>query len=248
MKKFRLYGIVLLVSLSALLQSCDDDSGYSIGDLGADWVTVHVEGDGVYSFTGDQWGTMWPAATSIVGYRGNEGDRAILYFNPLQQGFQGYDFAIKPEFIEPILTKTVEELNAENESEFGDDPAYIYDVWVAGGYLNMTFRQKVPAAKAHRVSLVRNMKETTGEVEEQEDGYIHLEYRYNTYGDTLNRMVSGAVCYNLSTLEEELEVAKGIKLLIHSAVNGHRVLTFTKEVSGTPEEARKLNVSEMKVK
>ena len=248
MKKFKLYGTALLVSLCALFQSCDDDTGYSVGDLGADWVTVHVEGDGVYSFTGDQWGTMWPAATSIMGYRGNEGDRAILYFNPLQEKFQGYDFAIKPEFIKPILTKTVEELNAENESEYGDDPAYIYDVWIAGGYLNMTFRQKMPAEKAHRVSLVRNKKEATDKAEEHEDGYIHLEYRYNTYGDTLTQMVGGAVCYNLSTLEDELETAKGIKLLIHSAVNGHRTLTFTKEASGTPEEARKLDISEMNVK
>lgn len=247
MGKFKLYGVALFVSLSVFFQSCDDDSGYSIGDLGVDWVTVHVEGDGMYSFTGDQWGTLWPAATSIIGYRGNEGDRAILYFNPLQQNFQGYDFAIKPELIDPVLTKTVEELDAENESEFGDDPAYIYDVWIAGGYLNMTFRQKVPAEKAHRVSLVRNMKNMTGGAEEN-DGYIHLEYRYNTYGDTLNRMVSGAVCYNLSTIEDELKAAKGIKLLIHSAVNGHRTLTFTKEVSGAPEEARKLNVSEMRVK
>ena len=74
MRKYKLYGMALLTALSVLFQGCDDDEGYSIGDLGADWVTVHVKGDGVYSFTGDHWGTMWAVASSIFGYRGNEGD------------------------------------------------------------------------------------------------------------------------------------------------------------------------------
>mgnify|MGYP000016755516 FL=1 len=247
MRKLKRYGTALLLVIATVFQSCNDDDGYSIGDLGVDWVTVHVEGDGAYSFIGDRWGTMWPAATAITGYRGNEGDRAILYFNPLQKDFQGYDYAIKPELINPILTKPVEELTADNEKEYGDDPAYIHNIWLSGGYLNMTFQQKVPKSKAHRVSLVRNRK-VESDASFKADGYIYLEYRYHTYGDTLNQVVLGAVCYNLNTLKGELESSKGIKLRIRSAVNGYRTLTLEKEAYGTPEEPRKLNVSEMQVK
>lgn len=246
MRKYKLYGMALLTALSVLFQGCDDDEGYSIGDLGADWVTVHVKGDGVYSFTGDHWGTMWAVASSIFGYRGNEGDRAVLYFNPLQKGYQDYDYAIKPEFIKPILTKPVEDITEADEEEYGDDPAYVNDAWVAGGYLNMTFTQKLPASKKHRVSLVRSRKDNS-DGSSQTDGYVHLEYRYNTYGDTLNQAVSGAVCYNLSTLKSELETAKGIKLRIRSAVNGYRTLTFEKNSSGSSKRLDDLDFSEMKV-
>ena len=137
------------MAISTVFQSCNDDDRYSIGDLGVDWVTVHVEGDGAYSFIGDRWviyvacgnGHYW-----LPGERGN--NRAILYFNPLQKDFQGYDYAIKPELINPILTKPVEELTAENEKEYGDDPAYIHNIWLSGGYLNTTFQQKVPRSKS----------------------------------------------------------------------------------------------------
>lgn len=58
MRKLKRYGAALLLAISTVFQSCNDDDRYSIGDLGVDWVTVHVEGDGAYSFIGDRWGTM----------------------------------------------------------------------------------------------------------------------------------------------------------------------------------------------
>ena len=238
MKGFKFYVGALLAGVSSVFQSCDSDDGFALGDIGRDWVTVHVEGTGAYSFTGDTWGTMWPAATAIWGYRPVEGQRAILYFNPLYENFQSYDYGIKPEYIFDILTKSVEELTQENEVEYGNDPAYISDAWIGGGYLNLVFAQHVPQKEAHRVSLVRTTEELT------DDGYIQLEYRYNTYGDTLDvRMIEGAVSYNLNTLD--LKNAKGIKLKLNDAVKGNREMTFTRMDEDTPESAQELDFSEM---
>ena len=238
MKHLKFLSAVVLFSLTALFQSCDDNDGYSIGDIGRDLVTVHMVGNNTYSFTGDTWGSMWPAAPAFINYRPVEGERAILYFNPLYDDFEGYDVAIKVENIQPILTKTVEELTAENEADYGNDPARISDVWISGGYMNLIFHQHLPEKSKHRVSLVENTSE-----EHENDDYIHLEYRYNTYGDTLRpAMVRSMVCYNLNTLD--MENKKGIKLKINSAVSGERVLTFESTSQQAPENVKELELSD----
>ena len=238
MKKVRLFGVSILLGLVALFQSCDDNDGYSLGDIGMDYVTVHVQGNGEFSFTGDTWGTMWPGAPSYIGFTPVEGQRALLLFNPLYDDFQGYDVAIKVENLYPILTKQVESLTSENAADYGDDPVRVTDAWVAGGYMNLIFNQFVPAKNPHRVSLVTNEEQNY-----EDDGYIHLEYRYNTYGDTLSsRMIRSTVCYNLNTLD--LKNKKGIKMRINSAVNGERVLTFDADYQPLPASAKDLDLSE----
>ena len=65
MKKIMKCGLWVCALVLGLFQaSCDDGDGYSIGDIAYDWVTVHVQSDGVYTFTGDTWGTMFPAYVS----------------------------------------------------------------------------------------------------------------------------------------------------------------------------------------
>ena len=56
--------------------------------------------------------------------------------------------------------------------------------------LNIIFRQNLPRSEKHRISLVENKIATEpGEPETPEtlsigeDGYVHLELRYNTYDD-----------------------------------------------------------------
>lgn len=239
MGKLKRYWILTFVFLTVFLQSCSDDDGYSIGDIGIDWVTVHVESDGLYTFTGDTWGTMFPAANAIWGYYPVEGQRALLYFNPLYDNYGGYDVGIKPEMIYPILTKSVESLTAENDKEFGDDPAYITDLWISGGYMNLMFKQKAPEKLKHLVSLVKRASEP----DIADDGYIHLEYRYNTYGDTLDYVVPGVVSYNLDSLP--LNEAKGIKLRVNDAIYGERIITFTQKEEPLPESAKQVIESDV---
>ena len=160
MKRLLKYAMGLCALTIGMLQtSCDDGDGYSIGDIAYDWVTIHVESDGIYTFTGDTWGTMYPAASGIWGYQITEGTRGLLVFNPLYDNYYGYDVGIKPEQLRTFLTKTVEDLTNENENEYANDPAYVREAWIAGGYMNMLFDMKMPLEKKHRVSLIRHADE-----------------------------------------------------------------------------------------
>lgn len=245
MKKLNHFLLAFLAVMGLTFQSCDNNDYYSIGDFAADWATVNVKGAHVYDFTGDRWGDLWPAATDFPGYSPVDGQRVILYFNPLYDNYpEGYDCSVKVLGVREILTKRVEELTAENEEEYGNDPVSIYqgNMWISnGGYLNIIFNQDLPAKVKHRVSLVKNTTITP-----PEDGYIHLEYRYNTYGDTTDCWVYGAVSFNLNSLDITSET-KGIKLKINSATNGEKEITFDLKKTPTPEKLSKMDFSKMEI-
>ena len=58
MKKFKWLLGMLVLALMPMLQSCDDDDGYSIGDFSWDWATVRTTGGGGYYLVGDRWGMI----------------------------------------------------------------------------------------------------------------------------------------------------------------------------------------------
>ncbi len=225
MKKFSFLFVGLLMVLAVLpvLQSCNDDDGYSIGDIGQTIGTIRVTGSHYYILS-DGGKTILPITSDPYGYQPVDGQRVLATFNPLYDNYQDYDLAVKFYDIYNILTKQVEDLTGENEEEIGDDPVRLVkdNVWIGGGYLNVYFIYNVPSRHAHRVSLVRNTLD-----EPEDDGYIHLEYRYNTYADETSRERVGLVSFNLNSLEDELKAgAKGIKLKFTSATTGAQELTF----------------------
>lgn len=245
MKKSSLFLFAMLFALLPVLQSCSDDDGYSIGDIGRDWATVRTTGGGGYFLIGDTWGSMWPAATSIPWFKPVDGERAIVLFNPLQDNFEGYNVAVKVERIYPVLTKTVEELTAENNEEYGNDPITIYegDMWLGGTYLNLIFQQRIPTKEKHRISLVRNTTESY-----EEDGYVHLELRYNTYKDESDYWQLAPVSFNVgefySTVLAGYSNLKGFKVKINSKVNGERILVLDlKNPVAVPKSVHGINDS-----
>lgn len=172
----------MCLALSPVLQSCDDDDSYSIGDFTPPlWATVRV-GGGAFYLDCDVWGTLWPVNTDLGWYTPVDGQRVITYFNPLWDDFEGYDHAVKILGIQNVLTKQVETLTPETDEDFGNDPVTIYqgDITISGGYMNIIFVQNLPAKEKHRISLVRPQDdaELYGD-----DGYVHLELRYNDYDD-----------------------------------------------------------------
>lgn len=251
MKRIKWLLGLLLLALVPMLQSCDDD-GYSIGDFSWDWATVHTTGGGGYYLVGDNWGIIDPVATTIPWYRPIDGKRVITLFNPLYDMEGGKGVQVKMEGINELLTKPVEEMKTkEDEEEFGNDPIVIYEgyMWLGGRHLNIVFEMQIPRHVPHRISLVENLIET-GEPSEpgtfsmDEDGYVNLELRYNTYGDVTDWVGYGRVSYNLEkfypTEKEAAAKMKGFKIKLNSKENGEGrvvVLDFDHPV-GVPEAAK----------
>ena len=88
--------------------------------------------------------------------------------------------------------------------------------------MNIIFVQNLPAKEKHRISLVRPQDdaELYGD-----DGYVHLELRYNDYDDVTGYGAWGIVSYNLSSLNIT-DATKGIKLKLNSSVNGEVEVAF----------------------
>lgn len=269
MEKFKWLLGVLLLALMPVLQSCNDDDGYSVGDFSWDWATVRTTGGGGYYLEGDRWGIITPVSTSIPWYKAVDGERVIAFFNPLYDVKDGVQ--VKMEGIRDVLTKEVETVRTEEESEeFGNDPIVIYqgDMWLGGNYLNLIFLQDMPAEEKHRISLVQN-RMADGEIPGQEngenndgdgnneddeevivgeDGYVHLELRYNTYGDVTNRYGWGRVSYNLEKFypkdnDGEQPAMKGFKVTINSKENGEGrvVILDLDHPVGVPEKANEVH-------
>ena len=74
-----------------------------------------------------------------------------------------------------------------------------------------------------------------------DDGYIHLEYRYNTYGDVTKRCLNGAVSFNLNSLD--LTGKKGIKVKLNSVENGEVEVVFDVKEQPIPEGAKNIELS-----
>ncbi len=216
--------MAICLAVMPVLQSCSDDDGYSIGDFTPPlWATVRVTGNAFY-LDSDVWGTLWPVNTDLGWYEAVDGQRVLTVVNPLWDNYEGYDHAVKLLRLQNVLTKGIDTLTPETEEEFGNDPVVICqgDITISGGYMNIFFVQNLPSKNKHRISLVRPQadEELYGE-----DGYIHLELRYNDFDDVTNRQAYGAVSYNLNSLDITDET-KGIKLKLNSQKNGEVEVTL----------------------
>lgn len=221
MNKLKLTFVALLATLGLTFQSCNDDDHYSLGDFSIDWATVVSTSPGTYYLQSDTWGSLWPAATSLPGYRPTDGQRVIAVFNPLADNFQGFDHAIKVEGIDEVLTKDVELLSAGSDEDYGNDPIYIREdgLWVSGGHLNVAFVQNLPAHEKHRISLVAPTMQPDAQ------GYIALELRYNNYDDVTGIGRNGYVSFDLLPLKE-INGVKGITLKCNLEETGEHLSTF----------------------
>lgn len=267
MKKLKWLLGLWMLALVPMLQSCDDDDN-EYRTIGWDWATVRTTGGGGYYLEGDRWGTIEPLTTSIPWFKPVDGERVISYFTPLDKLKDGIQ--VNMEGLREVLTKEVEEMTAENEEEFGDDPIVIYqgDMWLGGKFLNIIFLQDLPRSEKHRISLVENKvdagdgeqdgesgenSETVAATTIADDGYVHLELRYNTYGDRTGREAWGRVSYNLekfypaSDAENAATTLKGFKVTIHSKENGKGVVVVLdlEHPVGVPEKAKEVHESSL---
>ena len=82
MKKIHWLLLSLCMALMPILQSCDDDEGYSVGDFTPPlWATVRTTGNAFY-LDCDVWGTLWPVNVDLGWYEAVDGQRVLTVFNP----------------------------------------------------------------------------------------------------------------------------------------------------------------------
>ena len=196
--------------------ACNDNDGYSIGDIGISWATVHTLDDGkTFYLDSDNYGSLWLGGSRVPNFTPKNGERVVAVFNPLYDNYQGYDMAILLERLYPVLTKDVLFSTTEDTEELGNSPITIYQghMWVAAGYLNLIYQQNLPSSMPHSINLVYDENGVNTDNE-----YINLSLHYNDKDDVTNRFAATNVSFDLSELD--LSNKKGIYLTINSAVNG----------------------------
>ena len=249
MRKLHWLFMVVCLAVMPALQSCDDNDGYSNSVTSPRRCGLRcVSPEMLSDLDCDVWGTLWPVNTDLGWYEPVDGKRVITIFNPLSDGFDGYDHAVKLLRLYDVLTKEVETLTPERlRKNSGMTPVAIFkgDIGISGGYLNIVFQQNLPSEKKHRISLVRSQDdaEVYGE-----DGYRHLELRYNNYDDLTGLRSPGAVSNNLNSLNITSET-QGIKLKINSEVNDEVELVFDfKNSEDNTKNIQELDLSKMQLK
>ncbi len=221
MKKMNLYLLLLVLTFIPTLQSCDldDDDGYSLDNYTIAIATVKKDVGSSAYFVLDNGVTFWPAASLVPYHDLEDGTRIIGNFSLLSDKQNGFDHYVRLNNYSTVLTKSPINLTEANKDSIGDDKVRITDMWVSGNFLNVEFNMNIPRNTKHRVNLVKN---TTKEY--PNDGYIHLEYRYNEMNDVTSYIAQSIVSFKLGDWGPSNKDLKGLQIRINSAVNGEKII------------------------
>ena len=206
-----------------LLNSCNNDEGYSLDDAWYSIATIRTEGYGATSYwlTLDSGTSLWPVATNIPWYNPKDKQRAYVMYTILSDEFSGFDHAVKILEIKSILTKPIaENLGEDNDETYGTDPVEISEMWIGDGFLNIVFEFNYGGEETHFINLIENGGANTP--------YFY-EFRHNAYNDSERYRKKGIVAFDLSAVDTE---GREVELTI-------QVNTF----NGTKEYAIKYNHS-----
>ena len=237
MKKLLMYLAFALICMAVapILQSCDDEnSQYPLGNYIIAMATVAKETGTVYPyFVLDNGKTVWVAA-SAVEYEGLEpGQRVIGNFTILDDNRDGFDYFARVNNYTLVLTKDVINLTEANEDSLGNSKTTISDMWIGADYLNVEFLMVYPSYEKHMVNLVNNRI-----IPVDDDGYAHLEFRYNNMGDSNGKLIPGIVSFELGEYGPSNKTLKGLKVKINSIKYGDKVYTYNYSDEKSTEESR----------
>jgi hypothetical protein len=225
MKKFKTSFLFLILTLISVpfFQSClDDNDNYYLAIA-----TFRTTESNDHYFTLNDGEKMHPQQTSFG--KLENGQRVYVYFDILDEKIDGYKYNIDVKGIEKILTKELFVMNEESVDSIGDDKINITGIWFGDDYLNINFQflgTRNPT-KLHMVNLVRN---DIKEANEEEEGYINLEFRHNAFDDYQAVVLNGIVSFKGPFTKEGM---KGLKVRYNSLHDGikHVKIDFTQKLS-----------------
>ena len=227
MEALRLYLRIVILGLGTFFfSSCLDNDGYSLGDIyRPEVVTVVPISETSFYFRLDAGKTFWPV--NQTNYRAPEKEtRVLLNYTILSDEIGGYDYGIRVNRIDAILTKQIAEDKGEkNDLIYGVDPVRIIGIWAGDNYLNVYFEAIWGGQVKHYVNLI---------APDPEKPYS-LEFRHNAYDDSKSYRAASMVAFDLSSLEVEEE---SVELEI-------KVIEFDKEstykIEYTPNRPNRVN-------
>ena len=185
------------IAAVAVLPSCDvNDEGKGGNTIPNALVTVKpVDADSFYMQLDEQT-TLKPINMKGSPY-GNEEVRALVAFDEVNDNPAPYDKAVKVNWMDDILTKSLIVRTAENTEDYGNDPVEIVDDWVTvveDGYITLRFRTiSSNTGQKHRVNLVAEDPTKPYEVT------FYHDAEGDMYGD---KMTDGIVAFRLSGLPD----------------------------------------------
>lgn len=220
MKKF---GLILLAACAALgLGSCNDNSNGG-SYYGPTFVTVHTFG-GItsdYYFVSDNNEKIYVGDRSRVGsYEAQDGNRALITYQLLDQKKEGYDYNIKLYAIEDIRWGATEKAMSQEQLDLLGSAKTsllrnVYNQYMCGAsseVLNMAlaYNSTSEQVKNHLFTLVK--PDFADYVpEETENGYLNLELRHKApEGETTSNVFQEWLSFRLDNFAADLVGMKGI--------------------------------------
>ena len=207
---------ILLLSVMPIFQSClDDDDSIPLFTVGTIKTLSDSEGD--FYVLLDEDSKLFPGDMSnLHNYKAVDGQRAFVFFDELPEEMPGYEYNAKIRWIEDILTKDIYFMPAEKEDSIGDDKINITQMWLTRkDYLNIEcqFMHSENPDKKHMLSLVVN-EASTGENDQA--GYVTLEFRHNANEDSQLVPGSAIVSYKLDNIADLLEGKEGLNIRVNT--------------------------------
>lgn len=207
---------ILLLSVMPALQSCLDDNNdnplFTVGTI-----KTLSENKGDFYVLLDEDSKLFPGDVSnLQNYEAVDGQRAFVFFDELPEEMPGYEYNAKIRWIEDILTKDIYFMPAEKEDSIGDDKINITQMWLTRkDYLNIEcqFMHSENPNRKHMLSLVVNESLTD---ENNQPGYVSLEFRHNANEDTQLVPGSAIVSYKLDNIAHLLEGKEGLNIRVNT--------------------------------
>lgn len=247
MKTLRFFLMIVGVTcITMAFQSCldDDDDNWDLRYPNALVTVKPVDGNSFFLQL-DEKTTLLPTNMTSSPF-GDKEVRALVNFSEVDKPSEGYDMAVRINWIDSILTKQIApDLGLEeNDEVYGTDPVEMINDWVTiaeDGYLTLRFRTIFgDQSKLHFVNLLASSDPANP---------YEVEFRHNAYGDVHGREGDGLVAFYLGSLPDT--EGKTVKLKLKwKSFSGDKSVEFDyctrKSTSGKSSVAEARSVLNLK--
>ncbi|NDW18494.1 hypothetical protein D0T53_06145 [Dysgonomonas sp. 216] len=211
--KFTTLAFLAITAFAFLFSSCESDENYSRSNYWNGIATVYPEENGNFYLVLEN-AKLGIKESDVKDYNPIEGQRALVQFSLLEKDTSKYDFYIKLEAIQDVLSKKIIDLTSSNAEELGVDPIKVLSLpWISDNYLNIHYGYNVgDKPVVHFINLVQNKLEESSIGDGDEP--IRLEFRHNANGDGEISGTTGYVSFDLSPFQVEDKDSVSLKIKV----------------------------------